>query len=189
MHAKLLIRHCCLSVCWVTAPNGRLWRKGFELTAEKETEEPDSVNTSPFGILESGGSQHSMWKPRSHESQNSISSWKGKAGMCKGCPYYTHVTPTHHLNSFGNISPIVHKRGFTNLRENQQILRDSQNGSTSEWTTQKMVLAKMYATLYLQHFCPVFDRSCRFCIQCTANVISSHLRLIREKTSDMMDAL
>lgn len=33
---------------------------------------------SPFGIRESGGSQHSIWKPRSQESQKSILSWNWK---------------------------------------------------------------------------------------------------------------
>lgn len=135
MHAKLLISHRCLSVSWMTDPNGRLPRKGFELTAEAETEQPDSVNTSPFGILESGGSQHSMWKPRSHESQNSISSWKGMAGMCKGRPCCIHAT---NLLSFRVqlliVHPIVDMRGFTN----QQILRQ----------TQRVLPTKHQTTLY-----------------------------------------
>lgn len=109
MHAKLLISHRCLSVCWVTAPYGRVWRKGFEMTAERETEKPDSVNTSPFGILESGGSQHSMWKPRSHESQNSISSWKETAGMFEGRRCCIRLTPPPHP-SFKIF--FLHKRGF-----------------------------------------------------------------------------
>lgn len=101
MHAKLLIRHRGLTVCWVTAPYGHLWRKSFEMTAERQPEKPDSVNTSPFGILESGGLQHSMWKPRSHESQKSISSWKRTTDVSKGRPCWIHTTLFHHLKSFG----------------------------------------------------------------------------------------
>lgn len=33
---------------------------------------------SPFGIRDSGGSQHSMWNPRSQESQKSMLSWGGR---------------------------------------------------------------------------------------------------------------
>lgn len=88
-----------------------------------------------------------------------------------------------HLKSFGKISPVVHKRGFYKSSGMHKMK------STSKPTTLRMVCVKMYSTLYLQHFSPVFDRSCRFCIQYTAIVISSHLRLIRGKTSDMMDAL
>lgn len=61
--------------------------------------------------------------------------------------------------------------------------------STSEPTTLGMERVEMRLALYLQRFSPVFDRSCRFCIQYTATVISSHLRLIQGKTSDMTDAL
>lgn len=82
----------------------------------------------------------------------------------------------------------MHERGFTNLRETNKSSGMHKTSSTSK-STLKMVRVKMYATLYLQHFSPVFDRSCRFCIQYTAIVISSHLRLIRGRTSDMMDAL
>lgn len=32
---------------------------------------------SPFGIRDSGGSQHSMWNPLSQESQKSMLSWGG----------------------------------------------------------------------------------------------------------------
>ena len=35
----------------------------------------------PLGILVSGGSQHSMWKPRSHESQNNMFSWGGRGAV------------------------------------------------------------------------------------------------------------
>lgn len=106
--------------------------------------------------------------------------------MCKGCPCCIHVnTPP----SFKVFWKNKHKRGFSNLRETNKSSGMHKMGSTSKPTTQIMVCVKMYATLYLQHFSPVFDRSCRFCIQYTAIVISSHLRLIRGKTSDMMDAL
>lgn len=103
--------------------------------------------------------------------------------MFEGCPCCKHVTPPRHLKSFGKISPVVHKRGFYKSSGMHKMR------STSKPTTLRMVCVKMYSTLYLQHFSPVFDRSCRFCIQYTAIVISSHLRLIRGKTSDMMDAL
>lgn len=95
---------------------------------------------------------------------------------------HTCNTP-HHLKSFGKISPVVHKRGFYKSSGTHKMR------STSKPTAQRMVCVKMYSTFYLQHFSPVFDRSCRFCIQYTAIVISSHLRLILGKTSDMMDAL
>lgn len=40
---------------------------------------------SPFGIRDSGGSQHSMWNPLSQESQKSMLSWGGRdEGWRKG---------------------------------------------------------------------------------------------------------
>lgn len=130
-----------------------------------------------------------MWKPRSHESQNSISSWKETAGMCEGCSYGTRNTHPS-LKVFWKCKPNCARR-----RLYKSEGKPANPQGCTKWiylqtnNTENGACYEAYVTLYLQHFSPVFDRSCRFCIQYTAIVISSHLRLIRGKTSDKTDAL
>lgn len=124
---------------------------------------------SPFGIRDSGGSQHSMWNPLSQESQKSMLSWGGqgwggreKEGKKKRLNIAL-LEAVHQLFAFVHV--LIIKLLYT---------------KTSQVTLNKSNLL---------HFCLGSYTHCKSCIQYTATSRPSHLLLTQDRISNMTDVL
>lgn len=127
----------------------------------------------PFGILESGGSQHSIWKPLSQESQKSISSWiHTHTEMCQ-----TRKKIRCNLHNTSKQHPAV------KVSEHKQRC-DTIKDVSRNWAKAISAFEKN-----LQHSSPESDRNCMFCIRCIAIAGPWHLQSNQWRTSGMMDGL
>lgn len=140
--------------------------------------------SSPFGILESGGSQHSIWNPLSQESQKSMLS--------------CNITDQRLIETETNA-------GQQHPQVTRLTLRCNEGASFLVWCHYQcstiatfcrrkcapishLTGAGMWGA-YSLHFCPGLDMRCTSCTRCTATSRPSHLRLIQDKISNRMGVL